>query len=412
MTSKILLRIGVTIGILALIFLGVWLIWFKPSNELEVFNNLTQLQLYKIENFNTVEDNASSRTKMFLSDGKEDNARTYSFDGGNFANNGNVKDLSIQIKNYRAYMFSEFDTYGSYFFTDIVNNLNSKVATLIQENIGFDVIYGVMDNAFDYYYSYAQLAEHVSNKDVKNMNNKISTLKSSYNDFQTTYNEIVNLEKQLDDFNNYTIISEITSLYKNLYLNYFDIIKDFNTLIVNLKDFVNQYVFDGKLTLDKNVVVYDMLLNSVAEFVKEDPTLTLKSGTNKYIANNNINNSEQVNEDDNNFSKFLYDITTITLVYTYNCTENHLEQNSLKIDKEIEYYSILANEYKEALYGENNIFQLNRSEKFGLVDNDFENNESNEIKSMYKVEYVDMLRTLVNKFYQILETDLIFGGNN
>ena len=44
MRTKTILRFAVTIVILGLIFLGVWLIWFKPTNELEVFNTLTNLQ--------------------------------------------------------------------------------------------------------------------------------------------------------------------------------------------------------------------------------------------------------------------------------------------------------------------------------------------------------------------------------
>ena len=44
MKTKIILRFVVTIVILGLLFLGAWLIWFKPTNELEVFNTLTKLQ--------------------------------------------------------------------------------------------------------------------------------------------------------------------------------------------------------------------------------------------------------------------------------------------------------------------------------------------------------------------------------
>ena len=85
MKTKILLRFLVTIVILAAVVLGVWLIWFKPSNELEVFNVLTELQNDRQANHKKVLDYTSNSENE--NNGIKQNVKaiadaddTYSFD--------------------------------------------------------------------------------------------------------------------------------------------------------------------------------------------------------------------------------------------------------------------------------------------------------------------------------------------
>ena len=50
--SKIILRIVVTVLILALVGLSVWLIFFRPSDSVTVFDSLSKLEKEEKTNFN------------------------------------------------------------------------------------------------------------------------------------------------------------------------------------------------------------------------------------------------------------------------------------------------------------------------------------------------------------------------
>lgn len=386
MTSKILLRIGVTIGILALIFLGVWLIWFKPSNELEVFNNLTQLQSQNQTSFEDVLNSAKERNYMEYTktEGDVPSKVPYTFSGGE---NDSTQALLSAIKNYRAYMFGEFSEYErlnhTHFFGDFVADINLNKAN-IYSYLGFYQIYNVVDTAFEYYYSYAQLAEHVSNKDVKNINNLISAVKSNYSSFITTFDEILKMESQLTKSDDITMISEIKALYYNLYNNLFNVLKSYNNLTLNLKEFVNNYVFDGNIAYDKQVVAFDVLLNSTAQFVEQNPTLTLKDGTHAYYSFN----SET--KDVSTFSNYFYNASVVAFVY-----------KNIDFTTEVEQYNNLVKNYSESLFGDKSIFKLTREQMKELV-NSSSDNLSN-IASQYNVEYLTDLQSIVKLFFQITQ---------
>lgn len=409
MRTKTILRFAVTIVILGLIFLGVWLIWFKPTNELEVFNTLTNLQ--KADNkskgygaylyaMSGVDDNNNPVGLTNCTDGIEYNGTSYNkyFKGINFSvigSNGLDKTVSADIpkyiKYYRFFMLGELSGVNQ----DYVNANPYYKQGVYEDNadtqvsyVGLQKMYDNIDKAFDYYYAYVQLAQKVDKQDVKEINNLAKALTNSYNNFASTKSELDSLLNKLssnpDGGNPETIMFEVKNLFKTLHSDYFNIVKNYNNLTMTVRDFVIKYAFDNDFAYNKETVYYDILLSSVKEFTSKSINLFVEVDKKEFVANCDDKNTDDKNTDGINYS---------TDYVTYSLDVARVIKNGQQ-DVVTDYIE-LKNNYSTALTGTNSLFALSHADKQRFVNSDAE------VTSKFNENYISYISNIFNKCFGI-----------
>lgn len=401
MKTKTILRFAVTIVILGLIFLGVWLIWFKPTNELEVFNTLTNLQktdnkskgygayLYAMsgvdDNNNAVgltncDDEISflvnnvttTRNKYF-------NDINFSVIGSEGLNKNYASDVEKYIKYYRFFMLGELsgtnidDSNANPYYNQGVYKYDGDKKV---SYVGLQNMYDNIDKAFDYYYAYVQLAQKVDKQDVKEINNLAKTLNNSYTNFASTKSDMDSLLDKLSsnstDINPDTIMTEVKNLFKTLHSDYFNIVKNYNNLTMTVRDFVIKYAFDNDFAYNKETVYYDILVNTVKEFTNKSINLFVEVGEKEFVANC----------DDK-----------ITDYVTYSLDVARVIKNGQQ-DVVTDYIE-LKNNYSTALTGTNSLFALSHADKQKFVNSDAE------VTSKFNEKYQSNISNIFNKCFGI-----------
>lgn len=412
--SKIILRIVVTVLILALVGLSVWLIFFRPSDSVTVFDSLSKLEKEEKTNFNN---------KMFSYGGvKGINAQkgiTPKSGEGYKEYEYNLVDEEHQtevtrfgyIKLYRAFMFysSTFEGITSP-YKDVANafageNLDAN------KNITFEQIYNTLDSIYIYYLNYVQLASGFDKGAIDGINNKVSNLKSTMGSALTKVKEIENLQTQIPTTYDPTVINEIYRSYGNLYVRFFEVLKSFNNLTIELKNFVNKYVFDSNVVYDSKTVAYEIAINTISEFTNKtvidpikffDPKTDLTEEEQKAFA-----------EELKNYQVFL------SHSYDACVTKNLITGITPVTDTVIQYYVDLKSYNGEnaaianAITGSKNIFTLTRTQKAQLVKSDedrlegelkpsdlyYTDNFTNDING---VTFGDKIVSLINTVYNAI----------
>ena len=395
MKTKTILRFAVTIVILGLIFLGVWLIWFKPTNELEVFNTLTNLQ--KADNkskgygaylyaMSGVDDNNNAvgltncNDKISFLVNNVTTTRNKYFDDINFSvigsdglNKNYASDVEKYIKYYRFFMIGEESGTNA---SD--NNANPYYNQNVVGYVGLQKMYENIDNAFDYYYAYVQLAQKVDKQDVKEINDLAKTLNNSYNNFASTKSDLDALLDRLTvstdsaEVNHNTIMVEVKNLFKTLHNDYFNIVKNYNNLTIRVRDFVIKYAFDNDFAYNKETVYYDILVNAVKEFTNKSINLFVEVGEKEFVANC----------DDK-----------ITDYVTYSLDVARVIKNGQQ-DVVTDYIE-LKNNYSTALTGTNSLFALSHADKQKFVNLDAE------VTSKFNESYISYISNIFNKCFGI-----------
>lgn len=393
MRTKTILRFAVTIVILGLIFLGVWLIWFKPTNELEVFNTLTNLQkadnkskgygayLYAMSGVD--EDNkavgltnckdeieynvnnvTTTRNKYF-------NDINFSVIGSDGLNKNYASDVEKYIKYYRFFMLGEESGTNA---SD--NNANPYYLQDVVGYVGLQKMYDNIDKAFDYYYAYVQLAQKVDKQDVKEINNLAKALTNSYNNFASTKSELDSLLNKLssnpDGVNPETIMFEVKNLFKTLHSDYFNIVKNYNNLTMTVRDFVIKYAFDNDFAYNKETVYYDILLSSVKEFTSKSINLFVEVDKKEFVANCDDKNTDYVT--------YSLDVARVIKNGQQDVVTDYIE---------------LKNNYSTALTGTNSLFALSHADKQRFVNSDAE------VTSKFNENYISYISNIFNKCFGI-----------
>lgn len=416
--TKVILRIVVTLVILGLIVLGVWLIWFRPTNELEIFQNLTALQNDSEQKFFTARGKVEKRN--YFNDSANDTYLVSKFNSSETQNK-----LLGQIAYHRAYMFGGNGLNSSY-TTDNVGadkindpskyNRAYAYATItstsnLNKYLGLDAMYEAVDDAFDYYYSYVQLAEDVDGDDVKTINGLISTLRANYDGFTSlNNNELEKLLNSITTTNQPTVLNQVSDIYEKLYTQYFKIVDSYADLTLGLQDFVVEYVFNNNLTFDKQTVAFNMILNSVSEWAEASKTENnAKVASYKVFTKNDKN--EVVLSDNSLYIVYSVDVANVLSNYFSNIKfgESAVHFQTKISDSVVEAYSTLANKYNEALSGSKSIFKLNNAQKHKLfVVNTETNTETgvqvpvyNETQAEYDLTYFNRIRLVLNSFYKL-----------
>lgn len=393
MRTKTILRFAVTIVILGLIFLGVWLIWFKPTNELEVFNTLTNLQ--KADNkskgygaylyaMSGVDDNnnpvglTNCKDKIEYNVNNVTTTRNKYFNDINFSvigsdglNKNYASDVEKYIKYYRFFMLGEESGTNA---SD--NNANPYYLQDVVGYVGLQKMYDNIDKAFDYYYAYVQLAQKVDKQDVKEINNLSKALTNSYNNFASTKSDLDSLLNKLshnpDGVNPETIMFEVKNLFKTLHSDYFNIVKNYNNLTMTVRDFVIKYAFDNDFAYNKETVYYDILLSSVKEFTSKSINLFVEVDKKEFVANCDDKNTDYVT--------YSLDVARVIKNGQQDVVTDYIE---------------LKNNYSTALTGTNSLFALSHADKQRFVNSDAE------VTSKFNENYISYISNIFNKCFGI-----------
>lgn len=391
MKTKTILRFAVTIVILGLIFLGVWLIWFKPTNELEVFNTLTNLQkadnkskgygayLYAMSGVD--EDNkavglTNCTDKIKYKVNNVDTPYNKYFSNVNFSVIGSdgldktaYADTPKYIKYYRFFMLGEESGTNA---SD--NNANPYYLQDVVGYVGLQNMYNNIDKAFDYYYAYVQLAQKVDKEDVKEINNLAKALTNSYTNFASTKSDLDSLLNKLSsnsaDINPDTIMIEVKNLFKTLHSDYFNIVKNYNNLTMTVRDFVIKYAFDNDFAYNKETVYYDILLSSVKEFTSKSINLFVTVENKEFVANN---------------------VDKITDYVDYSLDVAKVIKNSGN-DVVTDYIELKDN-YSSTINGQNSIFALSHVNKVKFANGDAE------IRSKFNSESIKYINNILSKCF-------------
>lgn len=407
--TKVILRIIVTLAILGLTVLGVWLIWFKPTNELEVFQNLTSLQDSNEKSFITARSAVESRNYLDESSDK--------YLVGDFRSTDSQQIIQGQIAYYRLYMFGGFVNAGQnspYVLNRTDAGQVNKYETItsitnLNPYLGLNKMYEAVDEAFEYYYSYVQLAEDVENNDVKQINGLINTLKNNYSGFVALQeNELSNLLAKLTNDNKPTVLNQVCAIYENLYNQYFKVVESYADLTVGVKNFVVKYVFDGTLTFDERIVYNDVALNAIVEWAEAS-----KGNNAANIANHKIfvkgTNGVEFND---NSVYIVYSADVANVLYACDYAKNSLKDSATfvnEIPAVVESYAKLSSNYSDPLNGALSIFKLTNAKKHTLFDLttslDPDTNQPvnvlNELQSEYNETYLNNVRLVLNHFFRL-----------
>lgn len=403
MKTKTILRFAVTIVILGLIFLGVWLIWFKPTNELEVFNTLTNLQkadnkskgygayLYAMSGVD--EDNkavgltnCTDKIKYKVNNADKEYNKyfsnvNFSVIGGDGLDKTAYADTPKYIKYYRFFMLGDLsgtnvdDSNANPYYDQGVYKYDGDKKV---SYVGLQNMYDNIDKAFDYYYAYVQLAQKVDKKDVKEINNLAKVLNNSYTNFASTKSDLDSLLNKLSsnssDINPNTIMIEVRNLFKTLHSDYFNIVKNYNNLTMTVRDFVIKYAFDNDFAYNKETVYYDILLSSVKEFTSKSINLFVTVENKDFGANNADKITDYVD----------YSLDVARVISSFDKEE--------KPDVVTDYIELKDN-YSSTINGQNSIFALSHVNKVKFANGDAE------IKSKFNSESIVFINNILSKCF-------------
>ncbi len=378
--NKIILRIVVTVLILAVCGAAVWLLFFLPSDAQGVFNSLTSLETGTKKDFSN-KINGYVDDKDVKHKGIEVSNALYPAGGAAVVydiTSGNEK--LAKVAKYRAFMFdnnsaitlSNPEAFKDGVYTPYIDVLdmdggysiaNADGSTLnsvdIDKYANFESIYEAIDDAYTYYYSYSQLATGVDNGTINTLNGYIKDFKNAINGFNKKADEILNLQVQIPSANDATVINEIYLAYKALYNKFFDVLKTYNDLTINLKDYVNKFVFDSNPVFDESTVLYEITTKTISQFTNNGvfdvvEGLTFKDDTTdaaKAEAKTKYAKFLSYSFDAMKMSSLAKNEIDLTIIQNYIDATNYKGENASTAN---------------AIWGENNIFTLTRDVKAGI----------------------------------------------
>jgi hypothetical protein len=236
----------------------------------------------------------------------------------------------------------------------------------------FDDIYVNVDEAFKYYYSYVQLAEDVSSADAKDIKNLTKELNESYNSFAHNVAEVYAILDTNPTNPNITMVSEVAALYQNLANDYYNVLKDYTALTLDIRDYVVEYVFDGNVTYDAKTVKYELVLNSAKALTSKAFVAYLGEAV-KDGEGNLVDPQPYVE-----FADYLVSAGVITTV---------VPDSSV-----ITNYATLAKNYADGLTGTNGVFNLKVADKLKVKTEDAT------AKSLYNEDYFAYVKALADLY--------------
>ncbi len=250
-----------------------------------------------------------------------------------------------------------------------------------------------MNDAYMEYFAYAQMAKNVTASAQKTMISSISEYKDAVTKLNSSIQSVFNYQKTfnlksttnqtktvttktvdskhkqdttvivtkpcfIDDIDQ-AIYNELLDRYEVVVINYRSVLLCYSKLILNLKDFVQEFVFDGEIINELSAVKYDLMIRSI------------NSAMSAYYNNNEA-------------KQLAFGLLNETKPFIY----EFVSENTNKITDYdlITNYNIIVNNYPEGL---NKVMALSGAEKdaFALGGIDVTIN--------YKQDYVPALKAIL-----------------
>lgn len=248
--TKHILRIVVTVVILAGVGLLLYFFVFKPTNTDTTFNALKDLETYKQH---------GGYSNAMLSIKESDVGQPIYGDDG--------KIINIREKILGA--------------TSGVGNADDTPSFVIVEK-GLEEVYS-------YYVNYFLFAEDVSNKQDKSLKEKIASYKSSLQTVSNSIQAIMEYESAIMSSGTVegsssaleAIKQELENKYTTFANSYKDSFKKYNDLIIELRSIVADKVFDGEFLYDAHATYLDVILLFSNGFSSSETEATESSGLQK-----------------------------------------------------------------------------------------------------------------------------------
>lgn len=442
MKLKILLRFGVTIAILAVLILGAWFIWFKPSDEMEVFNNLTNLidndQKTFSKNLDSLESTNMGKINFKIKRNETIETSSVSFEylvtyrpttveeGSSQANKFNsVKKAMKDIVVMRMFLFGKYNSSSENLFkVQEEKDLQSLYPGLTKEESvkllavsSFTDSYKMVDSAFGFYYAYSQLAENVSKDELKDISSKLDTLKNSYAEFNAIYKNFETVKTAVESVEGTSIASiainsankmiEIKNIYEQLYNKMYEILRNYTNLTANVKNFVVNNVFDGSEFYDYQSVAFNVVLNSIQKLTETTPQINFNPAENcqdnSYLSNYCFAISNDYMDRCANVGYVGFNFNINVERGSLGTTNINYKLNAEQIATLVSNYELVINNYPEALTGDISIYNLTQAQKNGLVNYDFNAQDQDPtiaaLATNYSQAYFDEIKNIINCFF-------------
>lgn len=272
---KVFLRVVVTVLILCGLGFGTYFIFFKPANEDVVFLKLSQMMEYKDYQGNSYSANRRIDEKIGI-------VRT------GRRNDSAYKDSGIIISDG-----STIEIYLEKYYKLLDNNGNISCVEIDEQ----------LTNVYNYYFAYTQASKKVKKSVQNDMQKAIDTYLKAYDELNEKLNKIISLQNVINELideetdlktedskpdiseENKTAIKnqiielrtrinsyaqELSDRYLLAVNKYRACLREYTDLILKVKDFVINYVFDGESATDKDVVKNDIYLYVVQQTMKTD----------------------------------------------------------------------------------------------------------------------------------------------
>lgn len=405
--SKVFLRLIVAFLILALTGGVIWLLFFRPSESVTVFDTLLKLENGEQKTY--LEQCDKLKKMDYVKPlNEEGNKTNYAYD---YLSDSSVPQQEATrfryIKLYRAFMFNDtVDGDKNSFkgitspYKAVANAFNETPPIEADKNITFEQIFNNIEKVCKDYRGYVQYADGFSKATLDNLNDYIDVYKSALNSFSSKVDEILKLQVQTPSKFDATVTGEIYRSYANLYQKYFALLKAYGDLTTRLKDFVNKYAFDSNIVYHSKTVKDEIILKTVGEFINKqvvDPVYFMEP-------------TEATEEQTKQYQEFLSHAYDAVIV-------NNVNMDETSIQRYLELYSYNEDNAStaNAIWGSQNIFTLTREIKAQLIKdaadrvegekkpsdlyytdyyNDSNDDSNNGSRETFEVKIVELIKTI------------------
>lgn len=234
---KVFLRVVITILILCALGLGSYFIFFKPADDDVVFLKLSDMLEYKDYKGNDYTANRRVDEKLQLISGDLNNIEKSNI---NFSDN--VLSNIVVGSNFKLLM-GEVEEEGVKCYNVSCSAINNR-----------------LDDIFNYYFAYTQASTKVKKSAQKEINSAVKTYLESYDLLNEKLNMVISLQKAILAGSKADLSVELGSRYALAVTTYYDNMKEYTNLILKVKDYVEKYVFNDTLVVDKDIVENNIYL--------------------------------------------------------------------------------------------------------------------------------------------------------
>jgi len=252
--TKHILRIVVTLIILAILGYVGWSYFFKPKDEIYVYSQIKAI----------VEKNDESNLSGSLSKNLRILAEKnyYGESGGETEEFLSSDEQQKELINLRGLIFGLSDS-------DLINGFYGSLLEEIDESdilgsLNVTALNDGLNEVLLYYFVYTQFAQNTTTTEI-------NAIKPFFNEFNEQYNEINSLVKTIINYqkngsSTVTINQQTTSYYRMLLDSFKDYLKTYANLNLTLKNYVISKVFENDFSYDFKLIYNDAVTYSALNY--------------------------------------------------------------------------------------------------------------------------------------------------